>query len=412
MKHNSDAFTSLVRSLQRCSQIDAHILISGEMGTGKRQSAVSIHNASARSNARFISLNCAGLTDEQFKIEMFGKNNDVHEFVRKGMLFMAEGGTVYLHEVNELSLPNQALLLRFLETGIYMPVNSVDVISADVRFICSSSKNISGLVENGLFRNDLYHLISQMVITTPTINDRIDDMEMLSKNIISELFPNQRFVLDELALAYLKGHSFTGNLIELKNILVRALSLAKSNIISGPIIQHAIQSGLLYQKEADILSPVESLEQSFPNISLKDTLSELPDKDLLNPRNEMFMDTFDRRSVKRNSLNTPDIDQEIIRNRFSNTHMTAPTSSDITNDQAISPDSIYGEQVNMDLKNPKNNNVTDEKKAFSPKAHELLYIKELMDKFNGDKARVAKELGCTTRTLYRKITKMKDLKII
>lgn len=160
------------------------------------------------------------------------------------------------------------------------------------------------------------------------------------------------------------------------------------------------------------MSPVESLEQSFPNISLKDTLSELPDKDLLNPSNEMFMDTFERRSVKRNSLNTPNIDQEIIRNRFSNTHMTAPTSSDITNDQAISPDSIYGEQVNMDLKNPKNNNVTDEQKAFLPKTHELLYIKELMDKFNGDKVRVAKELGCTTRTLYRKITKMKDLKII
>jgi len=259
----SDAFKLLIENLQRSSRLDANVLINGEVGTGRRQCALSIHKASRRADGRFVTVNCTALNDSRFAIEMFGMQNSAYEMVRKGAVFLAEEGTLYLHEVAELSLDMQAQLVRYLESGVFTPVGSNDVISSSVRIVCSTSANLTGLVEAGRFRNDLYHMLAQMVINTPTLNERIADIDLLAANILREIAPGQPYQLHRMAYNRLLSHSFTGNLIELRNILLRAISQSTSYVINEEVIQFAITGGSVFSQSQDLQERAFSIESSM-----------------------------------------------------------------------------------------------------------------------------------------------------
>jgi DNA-binding NtrC family response regulator len=218
----SKPFKILVDQIQRCAKIDSNVLISGEVGTGRRQVALSIHNASTRDRNNFVSINCTGMTEEQFAVDLFGLQNQSFIMVRKGGIFLAEEGTLFLHDVDELSPKMQSLLYRFIDSGYYTPVGSNDVIPANVRIICSTSSNLSAKVDNGQFRNNLFHKLSEFVIKTPNINERRDDLELLVTNILRDINPTNSIQLEDTAFKRLTNHRYTGNLIELKNILTRA----------------------------------------------------------------------------------------------------------------------------------------------------------------------------------------------
>ncbi len=243
MNNSSVVFKNLVRQLAIASRTDDPVLILGEVGTGKRQSAVAIHRASLRASARFVTINCMGLSEDRFNLELCGAFSAGFEQNRKGSLYMAEGGTLYLHEVAELSLASQALLCRFLETGMFLPVNSFDEMNADVRLMASSAAKLESLVEVGRFRTDLFHLLNAITVHTPSLNDRLQDMPMLVESMLRDLGLEHHRRLSESALELLMLHKFNGNLLELKNILLRVLNNFSDEVVTGDQMNFAIRAG-------------------------------------------------------------------------------------------------------------------------------------------------------------------------
>jgi len=410
----SKAFRVLIENLQRTSRIDANVLISGEVGTGRRQCAVSIHQASTRSRANFVSINCTALDDHRFALELFGSQSINAELLRKGALFLAEGGVLFLQEVDELSLNMQAQLTRFIDSAIFTPVGGADAIPSDVRIICSTSKNLKELVETGRFRNDLFHLISQLVINVPTLNERIDDMELLVANVLREISPGHPYQIDKKAINRLTAHSFSGNLIELKNILVRAVSISSGAFISESNITQALTNGFMTAQSGDIAPSITAIEHDFTRQNLLDSSSDTGIKS-----NEIEKETAELGKInllqsrkRRWDDSDVTVDDEAVEAKLN--EFTAASTQHSVETQQDNPLLASNERRPSAMSDDASRDTQPTNKVnnkLSLKERELIYIKELMDKFQGDKDRVAKELGCTVRTLYRKLDKIKAAKI-
>jgi len=416
----SEAFKLLIDNLQRSSRSDANVLINGEVGTGRRQCALSIHKASRRSNGRFVTVNCTALNASHFGIEMFGLQNEAFEMVRKGTLFLAEEGTIYLHEIAELSLDMQAQLVRYLESGVFSPVGSNDVIASNVRMICSTSANLTALVAAGRFRNDLYHMVAQMVINTPTLNERIADIELLASNILREIAPNQPFRLHAKAYYKLLSHNFTGNLIELRNILLRAISMTSNHLISEDIMHHAINAGSLFNQSNDMHDRNISMESTVQS-ELDNSLTMLEKrenatKSLTNAGNSVMPGDQTEAMIANNrksrwalasdaEVDNETVDQKL--NEFASSQSFEDFKPEQTSTPRVDKTSPYMESMPPRMEK-QSATVKATKPALSLKERELLIIEDLLEKHGGDKQAVANELGCTVRTLYRKIEKIKS----
>ena len=417
----SDAFKLLIENLQRYSRLDANVLINGEVGTGRRQCALSIHKASRRAEGRFVTVNCTALSDSRFAIEMFGMQNSAYEMVRKGAVFLAEEGTLYLHEVAELSLDMQAQLVRYLESGVFTPVGSNDVISSSVRLLCSTSANLTGLVEAGRFRNDLYHMLAQMVVNTPTLNERIADIDLLAANILREIAPGQPYQLHRMAYNRLLSHSFTGNLIELRNILLRAISQSTSYVINEEVMQFAITGGSVFSQSQDLqeraFSIESSMEDTLPLTKTSPSTGELAKPELSEkPIVETSALNDARRKGRWAAGHEAQVDNSTVDSKlqeFASTNQsldelsTAETSASSPRREPV----VEAPRPDVHLGSAVSATPTTAKRAFnetlSLKERELLIIEELLVKHGGNKQAVANELGCTVRTLYRKIEKIK-----
>jgi len=416
----SEAFKLLIENLQRSSRLDANVLINGEVGTGRRQCALSIHKASRRADGRFVTVNCTALNDSRFGIELFGMQNSAFEMVRKGAVFLAEEGTLYLHEVAELTPEMQAQLVRYLESGVFTPVGSNDVIASNVRLVCSTSANLTALVEAGRFRNDLYHMLAQMVINTPTLNERIADIDLLSANILREIAPGQPYQLDRSAYNRLLSHSFTGNLIELRNILLRAISQSTSYVINESVMQFAITGGSVFSQSQDLQERTLSIESTMGDPSEDPMALERP----VTTNAVATQDTSAAPIVEPAELNdarrkgrwsgAPEaqVDTNTVDSKLQEFSATNQSLDDLsTADQGSAPAPQARPQPQPAVGSPVSATQPSAQRAqresLSLKERELLFIEELLVKHGGDKQAVADELGCTVRTLYRKIEKIK-----
>lgn len=418
----SDAFKLLIDNLQRSSRLDANVLINGEVGTGRRQCALSIHKASRRAQGRFVTVNCTALNDSRFGVEMFGMQNSAYEMVRKGALFLAEEGTLYLHEVAELSLEMQAQLVRYLESSVFTPVGSNDVIASNVRLVCTTSANLTALVEAGRFRNDLYHMMAQMVINTPTLNERIADMDLLAANILREIAPDQPYQIDRQAYNRLLSHSFTGNLIELRNIMLRAISQSTSYVINDSVMQFAITGGSVFSQNQDLQDRVLSIESTMQSAddnplaisqtarSTQISAPEESNQPVVEP-NEL---NDARRRGRWNGAEKSQIDTGIVDSKLQEFAAASPSLDEINSEQSEPSRTPYAPSQTPKsdpMGSPVSATPPSAKRAqnetLSLKERELQIIEELLIKHGGDKQAVAAELGCTVRTLYRKIEKIK-----
>lgn len=418
----SEPFKVLIESLQRCSRLDSNVLINGEVGTGRKQCALSIHKASRRSNNRFVTVNCTALSENRFDVELFGMQNSAFEMVRKGAIFLAEEGTLYLHEVAELSLAMQAQLVRYIESGMFTPVGSNDVIASDVRIVCSTSANLMGLVEAGRFRNDLYHMLAQMVINTPTLNERIADIDLLAANILREIAPGQPYQLDRSAYNRLLAHSFTGNLIELRNILLRAISQSNSYVIDENVMRFALTGGSMFSQSSDLQDATLSIESSMDEsqqerLFISDNTQPAQSKAIAmdgDPIVEPNEVNDSRRKGRWSGAADVAVDEETLDsklNEFSAPHQTLDDLNQST-EAHVSIDAVVQREVKPSpaaVSHASRPTATSapQRESLSLKERELLVIEELLEKHGGDKQAVAEELGCTVRTLYRKIEKIK-----
>lgn len=216
---------------------NATIMISGETGTGKELFARGIHARSERKNRPFVALNCASLPENLLEGELFGYEKGAYEgglALRKGKIESASKGTLFLDDVNDLSLNTQGRLLRALEEKEFTRVGGVQPIQTDVRLISATSLNIRKTVEVKQFREDLYYRLNVVSIELPPLRDRKEDIPLLAEHFLqrfsSENQKNLAGFSDE-AVDFLLKYEWPGNIRELENAIERAVILTKSDKI-------------------------------------------------------------------------------------------------------------------------------------------------------------------------------------
>ena len=213
------------------------VLILGESGTGKEYIARMIHDQSGRKDKPFIAVDCGSLSKELAPSELFGhlKGSFTSAIAdKKGVFEEAKGGTVFLDEVGNLPYEVQKQLLRALQEQKVRPVGSAQDINVDVRIIAATNEDLEKAIENGDFREDLYHRINEFSIEVPPLRDRIDDLEEFAYHFLQqadeELGKDVKRISPE-AISILKQHSWDGNLRELRNVIRRATLFAESDEI-------------------------------------------------------------------------------------------------------------------------------------------------------------------------------------
>lgn len=225
----SDKIKEVIEQAKKFADLQAPLLIQGETGTGKDVFAKACHNFSSRKAQKFIAVNCAGLPKEEAETEMFGHRRNGSESI--GFFEYANGGTVLLDSISELSLEMQAKLLRFLNDGSFRRVGEDEEIQVNVRVICTSQKPLSQLVAEGKVREDLYHRLNVLILNLPPLRERKEDIPLLADYFIaqiSELLGVSKLEYDEHFLQVLQTHHWSGNLRELYNAIYRACSLSHS----------------------------------------------------------------------------------------------------------------------------------------------------------------------------------------
>lgn len=270
---NSPAFNRTVELITRVGPSDASVLLLGESGSGKELAAHALHNASLRKDNAMVTLECAGLTESLFESELFGYvkgafTGATHD--KPGLAEAANGGTLFLDEIADIPYPLQVKLLRLLETGTYRPVGSTEPKTTLFRLICATHKNIEKLVEENIFRQDLYYRINVFPIHIPSLQERTEDIPVIAKTLLKKIAPEADFVLTSTAVSQLQKHHYRGNIRELRNILTRATVLANTNVIDKHVLDQCFKINTQHEKEESDLKTLEknyleSLMEKYPD---------------------------------------------------------------------------------------------------------------------------------------------------
>jgi transcriptional regulator with PAS, ATPase and Fis domain len=233
----SPAMQSLFDLLPVVADSDSTVLIRGASGTGKELVARAIHNLSARKNKRFIAINCGALPDTLLESELFGHKAGAFTDARRdkpGRFAIADGGTILLDEIGDISPAMQVRLLRVLQERVYEPLGSVDPVEVDVRVITATHRDLATLVQKGVFREDLYYRINVFRVDLPPLRDRREDIPLLIDHFISRFNTIQNkdvAGVTEDVLSTLMKWDFPGNARELENAIEHAFVLCNSGLI-------------------------------------------------------------------------------------------------------------------------------------------------------------------------------------
>lgn len=215
---------------------DARVLITGENGTGKELVARSLHDNSGRKDEPFIEVNCAAIPSELIESELFGHEKGAFTSAvkqKKGKFELASGGTLFLDEIGDMSASAQAKVLRALQENTIQRVGGEKNISVSPRVIAATNKNLRKEIEEGNFREDLFHRLSVILMHVPSLNDRKSDIPLLADHFLTMVcaehgIPRKKFTDD--ALEALKNTNWTGNIRELRNIIERMVILCDKEI--------------------------------------------------------------------------------------------------------------------------------------------------------------------------------------
>jgi transcriptional regulator with GAF, ATPase, and Fis domain len=235
---NSAALESVLDQVEQVAPTDSTVLIEGETGTGKELIARAIHNASQRSGRAYIKLNCAAIPLDLLESELFGHEKGAFTGAmqrRLGRFEMADGGTIFLDEVGELSQETQVALLRVLQEREFERVGGGHPIRVDVRVIAATNRDLETAVANGTFRRDLFYRLNVFPIEVPPLRERKDDIRMLVEYFV------QRYTtrtgkhiasIDKKTLDLLQCYDWPGNIRELQNVIERSVILSSGEVLS------------------------------------------------------------------------------------------------------------------------------------------------------------------------------------
>jgi PAS domain S-box-containing protein len=231
------AMQRIFEILPEIARSDSNVLILGESGTGKELIARATHSYSNRRKCPFVTVNCGALPDTLLESELFGYKAGAFtdaKHDRLGRFATAEKGTIFLDEIGDIPASLQVKLLRVLQERVYEPLGSNTSIKADVRIIAATNRDLQTLVEQGLFRDDLYYRLNVVKLLLPPLRDRKDDIPMLCQHFIKTFGARQSkeiIGISEPAMEILMRYNFPGNIRELENIIEYAFILCHSGLI-------------------------------------------------------------------------------------------------------------------------------------------------------------------------------------
>jgi transcriptional regulator with PAS, ATPase and Fis domain len=265
----SPVMQELRKLIQTVAQTDARVLILGESGTGKELVAGALHHLSRRSGANYVRINCAAIPETLLESELFGHEKGAFTGALKqkpGRVEEADGGTIFLDEIADMSKPLQAKLLRFLEDGTFTRVGGTQELRVNVRLIAATNRDLAQAIAGGQFREDLFHRLNVVQIQLPPLRDRGEDALLLAEHFLKMFRSSMTKNVDGLAPAARQKmllHRWPGNVRELRNAIERALILETA---------HEIQPASLpdFQIEARLAKTAPA--QPAPDESLDDAL--------------------------------------------------------------------------------------------------------------------------------------------
>ncbi len=266
--------------LSKVAPTNSTVLILGETGTGKELAARAVHDQSARAERPYVAINCGALPENLIESELFGHRKgaftgaDEH---RTGLFEVADGGTIFLDEIGELPKSMQAKLLRVLESGDIRRVGDNEAFKVDVRVVCATHRNLTEMVEEGEFREDLMYRINTFEVHLPPLRDRLDDIAPLANHLFrrfrSDARPDENMFTDE-AIATLQSHTWPGNVRELSNVVEHATILCSSGKIAPEHLPQRfgartanlrLNTGPLTLREIELQAIHEALERNDGN---------------------------------------------------------------------------------------------------------------------------------------------------
>ena len=238
---NSDAINNIKDIIDKVALTDARVLITGPNGTGKELVAHWLHQKSERANGPMIEVNCAAIPSELIESELFGHVKGSFTSANKdraGKFEAANGGTIFLDEIGDMSLSAQAKVLRALQESKIQRVGSDKDIKVNVRVVAATNKNLKKEIEEGRFREDLYHRLAVILIPVPALNDRRDDIPLLVDHFSTKISNEQgtaKKTFSAKAIKLLQEYDWTGNIRELRNVVERLIILGEKEVSENDV---------------------------------------------------------------------------------------------------------------------------------------------------------------------------------
>jgi len=244
---NSPAISQIKEIIDKVAPTDARVLITGGNGTGKELVAHWLHEKSPRYKAPMIEVNCAAIPSELIESELFGHTKGAFTGASKdraGKFEAANGGTIFLDEIGDMSLSAQAKVLRALQESRISRVGSDKDIKVDVRIVAATNKDLKKEIAEGRFREDLYHRLAVILVKVPALNDRREDIPLLINHFTKKIANEQGAVVkvfSKKAIELLQAHDWTGNIRELRNVVERLIILGEAEVSENDVKLFALK---------------------------------------------------------------------------------------------------------------------------------------------------------------------------
>lgn len=252
----SRVVADLIDEVKKIADARSNVLILGETGTGKELFARAIHFNGSRRDNPFVPINCSAIPENLLESELFGYVKGAFTGAvnsKRGLFEEADGGTVFLDEIGDLSLSLQAKLLRVIDDHEIRPLGGVQTKKVDIRFITATNKEITGAVREGSFREDLFFRINVMTLRLPPLRERKEDIIILARHFLdryaAEIGKNVKFI-DDATLKLFNGYYWPGNVRELQNIIERAVLITESNTIFPEHLPEGMKGASSFSSES------------------------------------------------------------------------------------------------------------------------------------------------------------------